>query len=715
MSARSRATGSREDDVDDSDLPAASSRRRAESDGSGSGSSDDEIPAADDDEDLETTLAHMKQEHAQHLEQFNEQATSDAAAGIQRSPTSSDPTSPPVSPDARRQIYIIAKSLPCHLTNVTGLATPTVTPGGSPVLGPIQIISPTPPLAPSAAAAASSNLIPPVDMIDGSFSLDSSVPSLTPSPVPGTLARPRNSFDRSRRPSLSGFSSLNGTMPRSSVVEGGGSKWRVEWEDSRSFLSNLRCLLTPSQKSSSPPSELTSSSPALGGSARAETPDVHWIGMSSITAASTFPNAAERASYESALRSNRCIPVFIEKALQENYNSFCKSILWPLLHYMMPTNTNEHVGQMWQEYWDSYQAANMLYADALVAEVTATPDNVQPVVWIHGHYLFSLPRMIRERLPRATIGLFIHTPFPSSDVFRSLPSRKEILEAMMESDLLGFHTFDYARHFLSCIKRVLDLDFETLRGGVLGVRYNGRFVSILISHVGIQASVFEEASSSEKVRRRVEELRAKHSGKKIIIGVDDVDVAKGPLLKLQAFDRFLSRHPEWVPKVVILEMFLPSKNMDSELGVKIQQDLDEHVALLRSRYGDGIIEIVPPFTQKGTQTKGGKSGLDLPQLVRLYSAADVAIISTFFDGLNLIPFECTASQGPHGSTSRGPAMLVISEFMGCSRSLNGVLRVNPWSLEMISDALHQALNMTSDERRANHARRYNYVRQAPTL
>src|SRR4051812_5092563 len=127
--------------------------------------------------------------------------------------------------------------------------------------------------------------------------------------------------------------------------------------------------------------------------------------------------------------------------------------------------------------------------------------------------------MIRVRMPRAKIGLFIHTPFPSSDVFRSLPSRREILESIMEVDLLGFHTFDYARHFLSCIKRVLDLDFETLPGGVLGIRHNGRFVSVLISHVGIQSRVFREAAESEIIARRVEKLRNQHKGKKIIASI----------------------------------------------------------------------------------------------------------------------------------------------------------------------------------------------------
>lgn len=259
---------------------------------------------------------------------------------------------------------------------------------------------------------------------------------------------------------------------------------------------------------------------------------------------------------------------------------------------------------------------------------------------------------------------------------------------------------------------MLDLDFETLKGGMLGVKYNGRFVSIVISHIGIQSHVFKEAAASDVLKRRVDKLRAQHAGKKLIVGLDDVDARTSPLLKLLAFDRFLSRHPEWVNKVAILEMFLPSKNMDSALGASIQRELDDAVAELRRKYGQGIIEILAPWKESAAvslaanadSSDSAPSGLKLLELVRLYNAADVVLISTFFDGLNVKPFECTASQG-----SSVPCALIISEFMGCSRSLNGVLRINPWSLEAISDALHTALMMSADERRANHQRRFNYV------
>ena len=420
-------------------------------------------------------------------------------------------------------------------------------------MGPIS--SPFAPTAAASSAATAEHAS--ISSLDGGFSLDggslsaaggaaatSSSSQHSHHSVGGasTLAVPLNSFDLVHRPSLAGFGNASTTdvskLPCSSVVEQNGTKLKVEWEDSRSFLSNLRCLLTPPRQQATPTATANgaaSASPAPGGglpvglAPRAaavpvpvDAPEVTWIGVSSVGDSSEFKSAAEQAVYESTLRENHCVPVYLDRKTQEGYGAFCKGILWPLLHYEMPTSSNEQVGTMWEDYWTAYQSANQRFADRIVAEMKSPHD----VVWIHNHHLFSLPLLIRAKQPRATIGLFIHTPFPSSDVFRSLPSRREILESMMEADLLGFHTFDYARHFLSCIKRVLDLDFETLSGGVLGVRVRGRFVSILISHVGIQSHVFQEAATSDLIRRRVDKLRARYAGKKIIVGLDEVDANK---------------------------------------------------------------------------------------------------------------------------------------------------------------------------------------------
>jgi trehalose 6-phosphate synthase/phosphatase len=230
----------------------------------------------------------------------------------------------------------------------------------------------------------------------------------------------------------------------------------------------------------------------------------------------------------------------------------------------------------------------------------------------------------------------------------------------------------------------------------LGIKYNGRFVSILISHVGIDSKVLREIACSEQVNNKVEMLKKKYSNKRMIIGVDDIDIVKGPLLKLQAFHYFLNTYPQYIEQIVFIQMLLPSKNSlidNTETGTNIHSILLNEINTIKTKFGQDIIHVIEP-----------NNGVNLMELVSFYNAAEIAVVSTFWDGLNLMPFEYTVSQN-----NNCPGVLIISEFMGCSRALNGVLRVNPWSLEMVSEAIHTALAMSMEERKANHARRFNYV------
>jgi len=360
-----------------------------------------------------------------------------------------------------------------------------------------------------------------------------------------------------------------------------------------------------------------------------------------------------------------------------------------MLHYVMPSPA-DNFGETWPAMWSAYEEANRIIA-AQVQQLIATTADPHTSIWIHNYHLFLLPAYLRRSHPYTRIGLFIHTPFPTSDMFRALPARTPLLESIMSSDLLGFHTFDYARHFLSCSKRVLDLDFETLPGGALGIKYNGRFVSLLISHVGIASQLIKQVSQSTAVAARVSELRAQFGGRKVLIGVDDLDMVKGPLLKIQAIERFLSKYREQADKVVFVEIMLLSKNYNETLAMR--DDMLSEIQRVRDKYGQSVIHVIQPHEY-----------VPVEEQVAWYRASHVAVVSTFWDGLNLMPYEWTASQD-----SSDPGALIISEFMGCSRSLNGVLRVNPWSLETVADAIQQALTMSIEERKANHQRRHNYV------
>ena len=433
---------------------------------------------------------------------------------------------------------------------------------------------------------------------------------------------------------------------RTSMVDG---RWQVEWEDTRNFLSALQVLH------------------------RLDQIDVKWVGCPNSNV--VIP-PSQYEEYEDMLYDYDCIPVFLPGALSERfYKGFCKGVMWPLLHYVMP-KSNEHFGEVWDDNWQAYTAANTLYA-SVVTHAVETPTDI---IWIQNYHLLLLPSFLRTKLPRSKIGLFIHTPFPSSDVFRVLPTRQNILSSMLATDLIGFHTFDYARHFLSCIKRVMDLDFETLPGGALGVRYNGRFVSITISHVGIDSAKFAELT--EEVQGEVASIQRAAEGRQIVLGIDDYDPVKGVMMKVFAYKHFLSSHPEWASRVKIIQILHTSQTDDPLIRRRVLAEL--------ANLGDAVTVV--------------EKELSMRDITAYYSASSVCIVSTFWDGLNLTPYEYSASQ-PHEQ----PGVLIISEFMGCSRSLNGVLRVNPWSLVQMADALVTALSMSDDERRANHSRRYQYV------
>ena len=438
--------------------------------------------------------------------------------------------------------------------------------------------------------------------------------------------------------------------------------WTVEWDQPRSdhMTPNLKMLT--------------------------ETMDVTWVGWPGV-----FVPKAEEDDFSELLEKFNCRPVFITQDLKLLFfDKCCKEILWPLLHYRMPAS-NVSFAKDWDLVWQGYTTANMLYSK----QVSAFLENYNEMVWIHNYHLCLVPSFLRKKYPRAKVGFFLHTPFPTSDVFRCLPGRANILRGILCADLVGFHTYDYARHFLSSVKRVLDLEVETLPGGSLGITTNGRAVTIRISHVGIHSSIYSSTALLTSVEQRRNEIKAKYAGRTIILGFDEYDLVKGTILKFHAYEQFLAAHPEFRKSVVLLEIILGSFNAADE-KLKLRAQVMEQVKLIQEKYGEEVLQLIEP--------PAGKMTLELNELVAYYGAAAVGLFTTFWDGLNIIPYEFTASQ-----TESNPGALIVSEFMGCSRSLSGVLRVNPWKLDEVSDSIATALSMEETERKANHRRRYNYV------
>ena len=220
-----------------------------------------------------------------------------------------------------------------------------------------------------------------------------------------------------------------------------------------------------------------------------------------------------------------------------------------MMHYLIPLDPLSKA-RFDGSLWSSYVRANMAFVNRLV-EVLWSLEN--DFVWIHDYHLLVLPSLLRKRFHRIKCGFFLHSPFPSSEIFRTFPRREEVLRSLLNADVIGFHTFDYARHFLSCCSRMLGLEHKTSRGSII-MEYYGRDVAIKIMPTGVNPDRWLSACSWADTQWRIGELRAEYRDKMVLIGVDDMDVFKGIELKLAAFQEVLVHHPEWRGKLVLIQV-----------------------------------------------------------------------------------------------------------------------------------------------------------------
>jgi len=399
-------------------------------------------------------------------------------------------------------------------------------------------------------------------------------------------------------------------------------------------------------------------------------------------------------------RLYNCCPVYIDKDVKEKYyKGFCKQQLWPLFHYILPVSPSSS-GRFDIELWQSYVKANKSFADKVVEESASDTD----FVWIHDYHLLVLPSLLRKRFNRIRCGLFLHSPFPSSEIFRTFPKREELLRSLLNADLIGFHTFDYARHFLSCCSRMLGLEHETSRGSIT-LDYYGRTVGLKIMPTGVNPGRYLEGFSWDEFKWRRGELRAQFAGCAVLVGCDDMDVFKGIELKLQAYERLLDHNPEMRGKLVLVQVTNPPRSS----GRDINELHDTVVALV-----EGINRKYGRPAQGYSPVHYLERHVPLHERMAFYSIADCAVVTATRDGMNLVPYEyVVCREGPPGDSENGPrdSMLVVSEFVGCSPSLSGAIRVNPWSVESVCDGMYAAVRMPLEHRRLRHEKHWRYVSQ----
>jgi len=406
--------------------------------------------------------------------------------------------------------------------------------------------------------------------------------------------------------------------------------------------------------------------------------EFQWLGWPGME----LPEDEQERVNKDLMEKFKCTAIFLSDNIADlHYNGFSNSILWPLFHY--------HPGEMNfdENAWAAYIEANREFAIKIASQV-----NDNDMVWVHDYHLMLLPQMLREELGNSRknvrIGFFLHTPFPSSEIYRILPVRKEILVGVLSCDLIGFHTYDYARHFLSSVSRIVP-DVTTLPNGI---EFQGRSINIGAFPIGIDVDKFVDGLTKDSVIARVKQLKEKFGDTKVIVGVDRLDYIKGVPQKLHAFEIFLTENPEWIGKVKLVQVAVPSRG-DVEEYQSLRSTVNELIGRINGRFG--TVEFVPiHYLHKS---------IPFDELISLYHISDVCLVSSTRDGMNLVSYEYIACQ------EEKKGALILSEFAGAAQSLNGAIIVNPWNTEELSDAIKESLTLPEEKKTLNFNKLFDYI------
>ena len=388
-----------------------------------------------------------------------------------------------------------------------------------------------------------------------------------------------------------------------------------------------------------------------------------WIGWPGDVASLSEDGRAEVAQQ---LDEQRFVPVWLTPDdVKHYYEGFSNGVLWPLFHYRID-QLPQHVG-----HWEAYERVNERFADAVV-------QCWQPgdVVWVHDYQLMLVPQLLRRRVPDARIGFFLHIPFPASEVFRTLPYRERILEGLLGADLVGFHTASYLRAFASSLLLVLGISANVDR-----VRSGTREVRLGVFPMGVDAGSFAELAGRDEVGRRVAELRG-GDGCALLVGIDRLDYTKGIPRRLLAFEKMLLDHPSLAEKVRLIQVAVPSRT-DVAAYQTFRNEVDALIGRVNGALG----------TPRWVPIHYIYRALSEAEVVALYRAADVLVVTPLRDGMNLVAKEFVASRTDE------EGVLVLSEFAGAASELAEAILVNPYDVDRTAEAMRRALTMPGAERR----------------
>jgi trehalose 6-phosphate synthase/phosphatase len=445
-----------------------------------------------------------------------------------------------------------------------------------------------------------------------------------------------------------------------------------------------------------------------------------WVGGLNL------PNAteSEKAEITSVLKEMNCFPIFIPALTHQNhYIGMCKQVLWPAFHNIdlldlstsgygnvahnsgdphsssssssSSSSGNSHSAwdqvRIQKDWWDAYEEVNQLFLSEVSKHLL--PNDT---AWIHDYHLALLPKLLEDSElqkfgKRQTHSVFfLHIPFPTSQIFRELECGDKILEGILSADVVGFHTFDYARHFLNACKRIMGLSYESKFGGLIGLQYHSRTVMVTTSHVSIEPSRLTASLRNPGVHETTSKILKKHDGKMIIGGIDLAQRLSGVILKFLAYENLLDDYPVYQKKVVLLQRCFTSNTRAGDEDSTLKS-IRKIVARIKRKFGDDCIdyEEAPSFPMDAR--------------VAIWQSSDVYLGSAIREGLNLMPLEYVFCK------QEDPGAVVMSEFSAACNILNGALRVNPFDVEETANVIDVALKMEASEKQKRMRRDIDFV------
>ncbi|MFT4224743.1 bifunctional alpha,alpha-trehalose-phosphate synthase (UDP-forming)/trehalose-phosphatase [Dysgonomonas sp.] len=386
----------------------------------------------------------------------------------------------------------------------------------------------------------------------------------------------------------------------------------------------------------------------------------HWVGWPGMY----LDETDEKEKIDKQLTELNYHSVFLTPEQIENYyEGYSNSVIWPLFHYFFSNVRYRN------RYWDAYKQVNALFCEKAL-EVIDSDD----IVWVQDYHLMLLPQMIREKRPDINIGFFLHIPFPSYELFRCLPEREEILNGLLGSDLVAFHTHSYMRHFISAVYRILKLDCYLNE-----INLYDRVVDTDAFPMGINYEMYHKALLNKDIKEKATRFRENFGSSKLILSVDRLDYSKGILIRLKSFENFLINNPRYYGKVSLIMIVAPSRD-NVDIYAKLKESIDRKTGEINGKYSTTSWRPIEYFYKS----------FRFEELAALYHISDICLVNPFRDGMNLVAKEYVATK----RNKKG--VLILSEMAGSSIELSEALIINPTDMKEIGNAILQALTMPED-------------------